>query len=75
MTIGHFKGDMIVKEIKKHNPKVGVELGTYIGYSAVKFGQHFKERGDGHYYCVEYDPIMAAVATQVIISNSNILTQ
>jgi catechol O-methyltransferase len=65
MTIGRTKGSLIVEELKKHNPKIGVELGTYIGYSAVMFGQQFKERGDGHYYCIEYDPIMVAVATQV----------
>ncbi|KXN72957.1 S-adenosyl-L-methionine-dependent methyltransferase [Conidiobolus coronatus NRRL 28638] len=37
MTVGDNKGKMVVDQLTKHNPKIGVELGTYIGYSAVMF--------------------------------------
>ena len=36
MHVGDVKGKIMDAAIKKHKPKVGLELGTYCGYSSVR---------------------------------------
>ncbi|KAI9890658.1 MAG: hypothetical protein M1814_003727 [Vezdaea aestivalis] len=71
MNIGPEKGAIVVDEIAKAKPRTMVEMGGYIGYSAVLFGDAVrranKERGGkGVFYSLECDPLHAAAITIVV---------
>jgi len=38
MTVGKYKGELILKEIEKLEPTLMIELGCYVGYLAILFG-------------------------------------
>lgn len=38
MTVGKYKGKLILQEIEKSEPSVMIELGGYVGYLAIMFG-------------------------------------
>lgn len=64
MNIGEKKGQVLVQEIKKKQPKIVVEVGTYMGYSAILIASNLPL--DSHLYCIEIDPLNAAIATKII---------
>ncbi|CAK9442325.1 uncharacterized protein LODBEIA_P60680 [Lodderomyces beijingensis] len=66
MDIGPEKGKFIVEEIRKKKPKVMIELGGYLGYSAVLFGNELLETPEAKYYSFEANPEFAKIATDVI---------
>ncbi|RCK65452.1 putative catechol O-methyltransferase 1 [Candida viswanathii] len=41
MNIGPYKGELIIKHIKQKNPKIMIELGGYLGYSAICLAQKY----------------------------------
>ncbi|PWY71718.1 S-adenosyl-L-methionine-dependent methyltransferase [Aspergillus heteromorphus CBS 117.55] len=43
MNVGESKGAIVTKEIQDRNPTIMVELGGYIGYSAILFGSTLKQ--------------------------------
>ena len=60
-----------MKKLKKKEPFIAVEMGTYCGYSSILLAKHLKraveEFGiDAHIYSVEIDPHCANVANQMI---------
>lgn len=64
MNIGSYKGEVIVKEIKKKNPKIMIELGGYLGYSAILFASELKQLNKtAKYYSFEANPDYANIAT------------
>ena len=65
MNIGPTKGAFIERLIKTHKPRLMIELGGYIGYSAILFGAAMRNHG-GKYISLEMNPEMAAVANQLI---------
>lgn len=65
MTIGPHKGQHIVEQINIRKPNVMIELGCYVGYSAVKFGQELAKVG-GKYYSFEISQEFADIAQKVI---------
>ena len=66
ITIGHDRGQLINSVIAEHRPKVIVELGGYVGYSAIAFGAALKQAGGHKYYSLELDPVMAAIANLLL---------
>ncbi|EGW29957.1 catechol o methyltransferase [Spathaspora passalidarum NRRL Y-27907] len=64
MIIGPHRGQVIIDEIKKVNPKVMIELGCYVGYSAILFASELPE--DAKYYSFEVNEKFAAIATKLI---------
>ncbi|WBW71012.1 O-methyltransferase, COMT catechol-like protein 1 [Schizosaccharomyces osmophilus] len=66
MDIGESKGQAIVNEIREKKPKIMVELGCYLGYSAVLFGKELLQDPAAHYYSLEVNSIFAEMASKVI---------
>ncbi|EGW29958.1 catechol o methyltransferase [Spathaspora passalidarum NRRL Y-27907] len=64
MIIGPHKGQVIIDEIKKVNPKIMIELGCYVGYSAILFASVLPE--DSKYYSFELNDKFAAIARKFI---------
>ncbi|KAG5940573.1 hypothetical protein E4U59_002334 [Claviceps monticola] len=56
MNIGQEKGAIVTKLIATRKPKVMVELGGYVGYSAILFADAVRAAGGKHFYCLEHNP-------------------
>lgn len=50
--------------VKKHQPLMSLELGTYCGYTALRIARLIPE--DAQLVSVEIDPLHAAIATKII---------
>ncbi|KAJ3036154.1 hypothetical protein HDV00_003010, partial [Rhizophlyctis rosea] len=66
MLVGPLKGSIIDSLITTHKPRTLVELGTYVGYSAVRFARLIANDPQAHYYSFELNPEFANIARQVI---------
>ncbi len=66
MNVGIDKGKIVVALIEEVKPKVMIELGAYIGYSAVLFGDAARRAGGKKYYSLERDAGLAAVAMSLV---------
>ncbi|KAK5027057.1 hypothetical protein LTS07_007356 [Exophiala sideris] len=66
MNIGATKGDLISSLIAKHRPSVMVELGGYVGYSAIRFGDALRRAGGKQYLSLEINSEYAAVAGKLV---------
>ncbi|PHH62976.1 hypothetical protein CDD81_6401 [Ophiocordyceps australis] len=66
MNVGQDKGAIVAKLIAEVKPKVMVELGGYVGYSAILFGNAVREAGGQRYYCLERNPEFAAVVSSLV---------
>ena len=63
MNIGPEKGALVDKIIKDKAPKTFLELGTYIGYSAVRFSQFLQEGGT--YVTIDVNPSTTEKAKKI----------
>ncbi|XXG94488.1 hypothetical protein Hte_000745 [Hypoxylon texense] len=66
MNIGEYKSKTIINLIKKETPRVMVELGGYVGYSAIAFGAALRDAGGERYYSLEMNPEFAAVISMLV---------
>lgn len=66
MNIGAFKGQVIINKIKEVNPKIIIELGGYMGYSAIIFGKELVHDPHAKYYSFEANAEFADIAGQFI---------
>jgi catechol O-methyltransferase len=70
ISVGPHKTQVIVDILKKENPKVVVELGGYLGYSAILFADTlravFPEGEMFHVWSLEFEPRFAAIAEKLI---------
>jgi catechol O-methyltransferase len=66
MNVGLEKGAFITDIIAQRKPSVMIELGGYVGYSAILFGDAIRKNGGKQYLSIEKNPEMAAVATQLV---------
>ncbi|KAJ5289109.1 hypothetical protein N7478_002139 [Penicillium angulare] len=66
MNIGSAKGQHIVDVINERKPSTMIELGVYVGYSAILFGNAVRSQGGKQYFGIEKNPEMAAVANQLV---------
>lgn len=64
MNIGDVKGKFLEKALERAQPKIVLELGAYLGYSALKTIQ--KLSPDAHIYSIERSKKYAALAREVI---------
>lgn len=65
MVIGPHKGKEIKQRMASIQPTVMIELGCYVGYSAILFGQELAKVG-GKYYSFELSDEYANIASQMI---------
>ncbi|RYP13329.1 hypothetical protein DL765_006919 [Monosporascus sp. GIB2] len=66
MNVGPVKAPFIKNLIAERQPATMIELGTYIGYSAIVFGDAVRTHGGKQYLSIEENPEMAAVANQLV---------
>ncbi|KAK4118011.1 S-adenosyl-L-methionine-dependent methyltransferase [Parathielavia appendiculata] len=66
VNIGELKGAIVTDLIAKHKPSVMLELGGYIGYSAILFRNALRQVGGKRFLSVEKNPLFAAVAASLI---------
>ncbi|KAJ3021354.1 hypothetical protein HKX48_008750 [Thoreauomyces humboldtii] len=66
MAVGESKGLLIDDILRKKKPMVMIELGGYLGYSAVRFARLLNEHPDAHYYSFELEERFATIARDVI---------
>ena len=66
MNVGDNKGKIVADLIGKVKPQVMVELGGYVGYSALLFGDAVQKAGGKRYYSLERNPEFAAVIMSLV---------
>ncbi|KAF4591675.1 putative catechol O-methyltransferase 2 [Ophiocordyceps camponoti-floridani] len=66
MNVGEHKGEIIRRLIAETKPEVMVELGGYVGYSAILFGNALKEAGGRRYISLERNAEFGAVAASLV---------
>lgn len=66
INVGPVKGAHITGLIAEHKPSTMIELGGYIGYSTILFGDAVRANGGKKFYSLEKNPEMGAVANQLI---------
>jgi catechol O-methyltransferase len=64
INVGDEKGELLDSAIKRVQPKIVLELGAYVGYSALRIARLLPK--DGHLYSVEFNPENAKIARRVI---------
>ncbi|ORY00026.1 catechol O-methyltransferase [Clohesyomyces aquaticus] len=66
MNVGEDKGQIVTSLIADVKPKVMVELGGYVGYSCILFGDAVRKAGGQRYYSFERNPEFAAVIMSLV---------
>lgn len=66
MTVGVPKGKIVKDLINETKPKTMIELGCYVGYSAILFGDAVRRNGGERYLSLELNPEWAAIANMLI---------
>lgn len=66
MNVGSDKGRIVSELISEVKPKTLVELGGYVGYSSILFGDAFRSAGGQRYYTLEHNPEFGAVIGSLV---------
>lgn len=66
MNVGDDKGRIVSDLIAEVKPQVMVELGGYIGYSALLFGDAVRKAGGKKYFSLERNPEFGAVIMSLV---------
>lgn len=66
MNVGHDKGKIVTDLIASEKPETMVELGGYVGYSAIYFGEALRAAGGKRFWSVEMNPEFAAVIVLLV---------
>ena len=66
MNVGPDKGPIVCDLIAEKRPEVMVELGGYVGYSALLFGDAVRKAGGKRYLSLEMNPEFAAVIISLV---------
>ena len=66
MNVGEDKGRIVTDLIAEVKPQTMVELGGYVGYSCILFGDAVRRAGGKRYYSLERNPEFAAVIGSLI---------
>ncbi|CAG8895903.1 unnamed protein product [Penicillium egyptiacum] len=66
MNVGAEKGKVVTNLIDELKPKTMIELGCYVGYSAILFGEAVRRNGGERYLSLELNPEFAAIANMLV---------
>ena len=66
MNVGDDKGKIVCELIHECKPRVMVELGGYVGYSALLFGDAVRQVGGMRYFSLERNPEFAAIIMALV---------
>ncbi|GAB0137959.1 hypothetical protein EsDP_00006209 [Epichloe bromicola] len=61
MNVGRDKGAIVTELIASAKPTVMVELGGYVGYSAILFADAVRAAGGKQYFCLEHNAEFASI--------------
>lgn len=64
MNVGDVKGKYLDEEIVKHQPKTALEIGSYVGYSAVRIASQLPP--GGKLYSVDFSTENVKIAREVV---------
>jgi len=64
INVGDKKGALLDTALERAQPKVILELGTYVGYSAIRMAQRLPV--GGRLYSIEFNPDNASIARRII---------
>lgn len=66
MNVGAPKGKFVTDLIEEIKPETIIELGGFVGYSAILFGDALRRVGGKRFLSLELNPEFAAVANQLV---------
>ena len=66
MNVGDDKGKIVSDLIAEVKPQIMVELGGYVGYSALLFGDAVRKAGGKRYFSLERNPEFGAVIMSLV---------
>ncbi|KAA8650302.1 O-methyltransferase [Aspergillus tanneri] len=66
MNVGQYKGAIITEIISRNKPNTMLEIGGYVGYSAILFGDALRRAGGQKYVSLEMSPKFASVARELV---------
>ncbi|KAJ5619136.1 hypothetical protein N7510_003120 [Penicillium lagena] len=66
MNVGAAKGRIVTELIDELKPQTMIELGCYVGYSAILFGERVRRNGGQRYLSLELNPEFAAIANMLV---------
>ncbi|KAL9111104.1 MAG: hypothetical protein Q9227_004367 [Pyrenula ochraceoflavens] len=66
MNVGHEKGQIVCNLIAEKRPQTMVELGGYVGYSALLFGNAIRKAGGRRYHSLEKNPVFGAIVASLV---------
>ena len=66
MNVGEDKGRIVTELINEVKPRTMIELGGYVGYSCILFGDAVRKAGGQRYYSLERNPEFAAVIDSLV---------
>jgi catechol O-methyltransferase len=66
MNVGEDKGGIVTDIIAEVKPRTMVELGGYVGYSCILFGDAVRKAGGKRYISLERNPEFAAVVASLV---------
>ncbi|KXL42588.1 hypothetical protein M433DRAFT_145309 [Acidomyces richmondensis BFW] len=66
MNVGEYKGKIVTDLISEVKPQTMIELGGYIGYSCILFGEAVRKAGGQRYYSLERNPEFGAVMGSLV---------
>ncbi len=64
INVGDRKGAIVDAAVDRRRPGTILELGTYVGYSAIRMARKLPE--SGHLYSIEFNAANAAIARRII---------
>src|SRR5689334_8412498 len=65
INVGDEKGEILDAALEKVKARRVLELGTYVGYSALRIARKLPQ--GGHLYTVEFSPANADIARRILI--------
>lgn len=66
MNVGREKGHVVTDMIARQKPTTLLEIGGYVGFSAILFGNELRKAGGQKYLSLELNPIFAHVARDLV---------
>lgn len=66
MNVGTYKGKIISDLIESKKPQTMLEIGGYVGYSAILFGKALRDAGGKRYMSLEQNAEFASIARSLV---------
>ena len=67
MNVGREKGSTVTDLIARQKPTTLLEIGCYVGFSAILFGNELRKAGGGKYFSLELNPTFVHVSGELTV--------